>query len=207
MAKLMSAWFDEVDMGHGRIRRISKFARKDFDVGTDTIQQRWPSWTADEKVEFAGAFAFSRRANLNGNDRRLLNFLIENGEPRIWRMLALPVVWNLEYTSALTFLLARIREYESPLANYYQALGKLGGNESIPTLEEALLKHRRQIDSLPRSQQHGERFLFLDFLACSAALLVLTGEEKYEINIRQLAKNSTEKVRQLAEVVLAASRV
>jgi replication initiation and membrane attachment protein DnaB len=126
---------------------------------------------------------------------------------RIWRMLAFPVIWNLDRSIALNFLLARVMDNQPPLANYYQALGKLSALESAPVLEKAILNHRREVEQLFSPQSWEDRFAYLDYLSCSATLFTLTGEERYRSNIQRMLQTSDEIISGLARMVATSSEV
>ncbi|HLM79794.1 MAG TPA: hypothetical protein VK302_04090 [Terriglobales bacterium] len=207
MVEADNDWFERYESEEGQVRRVSKFARKDFTVPVETVEAEWPSWTPAYRARFAAAFGFSRRVELNDNDRRLLDFLVNNGEPGIWRMLAFPVVWNLDRDRALKFLLARVTEGAGPLANYYQALGKLLASECVPILIEALSRHHREVKEHPTLQCWDDRFIYLDYLSCSATLFKITGDEKYRANLKRMMRHADAVIKNMVGAVAATSDI
>jgi len=200
-------WFERYEVEGGQVRRVSKFTRQDFTVPVETVEEEWPSWTPAYKARFASAFALSRRVALNDNDRRLLDFLVKNGEPTIWRMLAFSVVRNLERDRALHFLLERVAEGTGPLANYYQALGRLLASECVPILDEALSRHHREVKAHPALQCWDDRFIYLDYLSCCATLFKITGEEKYRANLKLIMRHPDAVIQNMVQTVATASGV
>jgi len=198
-------WFEVAWSDQRRIPRVSKFLRRDFGVAADIVEARWPLWTATEKGEFAAAF--SQRPRLNENDTQVLDFLMENGGPPIWRTIALIVVRHPDRTRALNFLLARVAEGMKPAANFYQALGMLLAPECVPILHVALLKHRKEIEANPLIKAWSDRFLYLDYLSCSATLFLVTRQRVYRDNLRRMVRHRDQTVRRLARMVTATSGV
>ncbi|PYX48051.1 MAG: hypothetical protein DMG79_12770, partial [Acidobacteria bacterium] len=193
--------------GKGGIRRVSKFSRTGFSVGIAVVEAQWPFWTQEQRAQFAGAFAFSSSSEIDENDRRIIDFLIERGNPRIWRKIALLVATNIDRKRAIDFLLAKIDEGSGSLANYYQALDTLSAMECVPRLTDALRKHRAQVDLRPSLDLWENRFIYLDYIACSAALFKLTGDERYRKNLQAMLEDRDEPIRQMARAVAMSSRI
>src|SRR5260370_12867727 len=122
MTEMKNEWYKDAEIPGIGIRRISKFSRKEFTVDFTYIESRWASWTQEERVRFAAAFARSPKNIMDDNRRRIITFLMERGDPPIWRKIALFVAKHIERDRAVGFLVARVREGCGPLANYYQAL-------------------------------------------------------------------------------------
>jgi hypothetical protein len=177
-------WFEFVEKRGIRIRHASKFLQKNFNAPVEMIMERWSSWTLDEKIEFAGAFA--ARGDLNNNDRNVLRFLMEHGEPPVWSTIALSVARHPDRTFALNFLLERVTDGIGPIANYYQALEILAAPESVPVLKEALMTYREKIMLGFSPRVSSDRFFYLDYLSCTAALFKLTGDEEYWKNLQEM---------------------
>jgi len=198
-------WFETAEIGGKPVPHVSKFLRKDFRVSREFIEERWPLWTDREKLKFAGAF--SAKGELNGADQTLLDFLMENGDWQIWNTIALSVVNHRDRNCAVLFLLQRVREKRKPLANYYQALEALRSSECVPDLVEALLRHRVEIDQHPVLESWGDRFVYLDYLACSATLFTVTGEEEYRSNLRGMLEHTDETIRKMARMIASKSGI
>jgi hypothetical protein len=198
-------WFESAEIGGSRIQQVSKFFNKDFNVSKDVLEAEWPSWTPDERVNFAAAF--SVRADLTDNDQRVLEFLIEKGNPSIWRAIALSVARHRGRNLAVEFLLIRVTEDPPPLANYYQAIEMLSPPECVSTLVRALLRHSKELELHPSLRIWDDRFVYLDYLSCSATLFKVTGQKEYEANIKRMTEHPDETVRQMAHMVASSSGI
>lgn len=193
-------WFESVWVEGRRIPHVSKFTRKGFVVPAEVVKERWPSWTSEEKGRFASAF--SQRLEMDDNDQCVLDFLMDNGEQAVWRSIALAVARHRNRSRAVSFLLARIAEGMSPVANFYQAIGMLSAPECTPILHEALLRHRQEIGAHPSVRAWHDRLIYLDYLSCSATLFLITGQEEYRDNLQKMLRHPDRIVRQLAHTVV-----
>jgi hypothetical protein len=198
-------WFESVLSEGKRIPHISKFSRKDFIVSAEVVEARWTSWTAEEKGKFASAF--SQRLEMDDNDERVLDLLMDKGDPPVWHRIALAVARHRNRSRALNFLLARVMEREGSVANYYQALGKMLASECVPILQQALLKHREDTDLHPFLQAWQDRFIYLDYLSCSATLFAVTGREEYRENLREMLRHPEEAVRNMVRMISSTQNI
>jgi len=194
-------WFDVIQNGKGHARLVSKFLRKEFATPAKMLDRKWASWTPDEKLRFAGAFP--AKVELSDSDQNILDFWMDNGDERVWRTIALLVVRHRDRKRALKFLRTRVAEGTKPLANYYQALELLKAWECISIMQRALTKHHREIDSQPSI----DRMIYLDYLACSAALYTITGQEEYRANLEKMLKHPDDGIRRTTRMVAGASRI
>lgn len=198
-------WFEAGQFAGKPARHVSKFLRKDFNVAVEVVEARWPSWTSEERLIFAGAY--SARLPRTDNDQRILDFLMQNGDRRIWRKIALSVARHRDRSCALKFLLARVADGLPPLSNYYQAFQILLAPESVPLLLDALSKHRREVELHPSVRTPAERLMYSDYLYCSATLFKITGQEEYRANIRRMLAHSEEVVRQRAAFIASSTEI
>ena len=198
MADMTDDWFETVRIKDQAVH-LSKFLRSDFIVSAEKVVTNWSSWTSTQKLRFASAF--SARPKLNDEDQRLLDFLIENGNVDVWSAIALTAAKHQNRQRAIEFLLTRVTMQEGVLANYYQAIAELATVECVPVLTEALSKHRQDMDLHPSIANWSDRFAYLDYLACSAALFRITGEQGYRANITTVLSHPDELVRQMARAV------
>jgi hypothetical protein len=205
MVEAREEWFETVQIGDKRHRYVSKFLRKDFTVARELLDEQWKCWAREERLKFAGAFA--ARSELNDDDQQLLCFLLENGGPEVWSTVALSITKLRDRDHGLTFLLARVKEGIRPLANYYQALEVLATPACVPVLKEALLKHRQEVELHPSLKAWGDRFIYLDYLSCSATLLAVTGQEQYRANLEQMLNHRDEAIRKMVRVVAMTSNI
>jgi hypothetical protein len=207
MTEVKNEWYEDTDIPGIGIRSISKFSHKEFTVDFTYIESRWASWTQEERVRFAAAFARSPKNIMDDNRRRIITFLMERGDTRIWRKIALLVAHYLDRKPAINFLIARVNEGSGPLANYYQALETLSASECVPQLTSALQKHRAQVEQRPSLDIWENRFVYLDYIACSATLFKLTGEERYRSNLKAMLEHGDEPVRQMARAAVTSSGI
>ncbi|MGA7634060.1 MAG: hypothetical protein WCB11_25120 [Terriglobales bacterium] len=205
MSEAQEEWFETVQVGEKRIPHVSKFLRKDFTVSRESIEERWSLWTHKEKLRFVAAF--SAKGQLNDADQRLLDFLMENGDWQISNAIALSVVNHRDRNRAVTFLLQMLKEERKPLANYYQALEILRAAECVPDLKAAFLKHRAEIDQHPTLETWGDRFIYLDYLSCSATLFTVTGEEEYRSNLIRMLEHPDEAIKKMTRMVASTSGI
>lgn|SRR5258708_806998 len=196
-------WFEPVWCEGRLIPSVSKFSRRDFVVPAEVVGTRWFSWTREERSRFASAF--SQRLDMDDNDERVLDFLMENGEPPVWRSIALAVARHRDRSRAISFLLARIAEGISPVANFYQAIGMLSAPECAPILREALLRHRQEIEVHPFVHAWHDRFIYLDYLSCSATLFRITRQQEYRDILDAMLRHPDRIVSQLARTVATTS--
>jgi hypothetical protein len=192
-------WFETGEFAGRSGPRVSKFMRREFIVPVDFVKARWPHWTEEERVIFASAF--SVRTEIDANDICVLDFLMENGHPPLWRTTALLVAKHPDRSRALTFLLARIKEGSPPLANYYQALGILRDSDTALSLQEALARHGENLEQHPSIQTWDDRLKYVDYVSCSVALFSITRREEYRANIKKVSQHPDEFVRQNAKTI------
>jgi hypothetical protein len=198
-------WFESVWYEGRRIPHVSRFSRKDFVVSAEVVEARWFSWTSEEKGRFASAF--SERVELDDNDQRVLDFLMENGDARVYRAIAISAARHRDRGRAVDFLLTRVKERVRPLANYYQAIGSLLASECVPALREALSSHREEIALHPTLQIWDDRFIYLDYLSCAATLLTITGQEEYRAYLSEMRSHRDEVIRQMVRMVATQSNI
>lgn len=206
MVNAKDQWFETIDRGDGKeIRHVSKFLRKDFSVLVEFVKAKWPSWTPGERIQFAGAFA--ARSRIDRNDRQVLEFLMQNGEPRVWTAIALLLPQLPERRRAVDFLLARVADDGPPLANYYQALELLSDARSTPVLMQALQRHEEDVRSRPSLKSWSDRFSYMDYLSCSATLFKITRKEEYRLKVQEMFQHPDESIRKMAQLIAKTSRL
>ena len=201
MTESRDEWYEDIEIAGSGIRRVSKFSRKEFTVNFADIQSQWLSWTEEEHNHFAAAFACSPQDREDDNRQRIVVFLMERGDPAIWRKIALLIAKCIDRNRAVEFLVARVREGIAPLANYYQALAMLSADEALPALEQCLLMHRKQITSRLYTGNWDDRLAHLDYIACLATLFKITDDPAYEANLSDLLHHSDKNVREMVHSV------
>jgi hypothetical protein len=195
-------WYEQREIGGKRLL-VSKFLRRDFIMGCDFVKDRWPSWTPDQRFDFVRAFSLGRQIELSENDRCIINFLMESGESRIWRLIALSVAHHDDRSRALDFLLARIKQDSGHLSNYYQAvaIGEFFSPECLQVLKINLVRHEQEIDQHPVLKASDDWLVYQDYLSCCASLFRGTGENTYLENIRRLLKHPDASVKEMVRTL------
>lgn len=196
----MSGLRKEKSRGGSRITRSLPRAISVFPL--NTFESNGP-YGPDERRKLAGAFGFSGKIQLNEEEQQLLEFLMENGNPDVWRAIALVVARHDDQSRALDFLLARVKDETEHLANYYQALAILSDPECVPILARKLSAHRREIDPGTTPTHWGEPSIYSDYLCCSATLLRITGQEEYRSSLKKTLEHPDETVREKVRVIAA----
>ncbi len=209
MTNFGEKWFEAREIDGRLCHHVSKFLREEFAVSPDFIRTRWRAWSRKKKGLFAAAFA--ARPKLSDSDRDVLEFLVVNGDDEIWSLIAQLVAREQpDRDRALKFLLSRVVEGASPLANYYQALDMLGAQECVPYLKDALIKHRHEVaghPSLKWWRLWRDRLVYMDYLYCSATLFKLTREEEYRGNLKAMLEHRDEPVRMMVRTVAMSSGI
>jgi hypothetical protein len=192
-------WFETSTIEGRDVRHVSKFLRPGFKVSVGLVASLWGSWSLDQRRSFA--VAFSARAELDDADQKLLDFLMEADDSSVWRAIAILVTKHRDHDRAVSFLMRRVADGEKPLSNYYQALGMMAPTECFPILSEALSRHRKEVDLRASLHDWGDRFIYLDYLSCSAVLFKITGLEEYNANLKEMLKHPDETIRNMVRVV------
>lgn len=200
-------WYEDVEIPGIGLRKLSKFSHKEFTVAFANVESSWHGWTPEQRNKFAAAFAHSPIEVIDDERRRIIEFLMEQGEPAIWKKIARLVARHIEHSRAVEFLATRVREGIGPLTNYYRALAKISARECIPQLKDALQKHSEQVEQYPSLEKWENRFIYLDYLYCSATLFKLTGEPQYLSNLTGMRDNNVEVLRQMANTAIASTDI
>src|SRR5882672_7056512 len=85
---------------------VSKFLAADITISVVELDNRWRTWTVEEKGRFASAY--SAKPELHEEDYRVLEFLMEKGEPGIWSSIVLMLTKHPDRGRMLKFVLTRI---------------------------------------------------------------------------------------------------
>lgn len=113
-----------------------------FRDGSATISYRqlsteWDSWCDSEKLDVCQSFC-----HYHGRDvAAILRFIIANGNDLLWSTITIPVAMTLPAKEAVAFLRDRIENSEiGCLANYFQGCSITRSNDTVPTLNEAIIQ-------------------------------------------------------------------
>jgi len=178
--------------------RDSKFFRDGLEVNAESIKGWWPSLSLHQRLDFA--HAFSVKPKVTPEDERILDFLMEEGEPYIWRTIAILLPRHRDRERVLAFLLERIREEGEYKANFFQALRLMGDNRAIPALRAAFDDYRKKFRVGTGAPV---KFVYFSYLSCCEALWALEGSTEYKDAIEEFLKSDDKDVRSFAELMLS----
>jgi hypothetical protein len=192
-----SEWSREYQVAPSVYSWESKFLTEGLKVTATSIQQRWPSLSPNERLDFAQAFIAKRQ--FSGEDEEILAFLMEEGPEWLWVTIAPGLVKFSDRDRALSFLLARIRSAHAESANYYCVLELMGDQRAIPLLRERYEEYRHRLPPLEKQALWGE---LSDYLYCCRALWKLEGLPEYEEALKDLLLHPEEQIRRTARALL-----
>src|SRR5215470_3612472 len=79
-------WSRIYELSSGTRAYASKFLTDGLSVSSDTVMKEWSNWSENERLEFAKAY--KSKPEITNDDRRILSFLVENGDERVWVSIA-----------------------------------------------------------------------------------------------------------------------
>jgi hypothetical protein len=171
-AKLISEnpWLRVYELEPNSSRYESKFLADGLEVSALTILAAWPNYSAKQRWEFG--IAYVSKPTITKEDEKILDYLMSDDGKDIWEMIPVILTRLPDQARVLQFLKDRIEESSTRKANYYQALGLIGGLEAGPLLRKDLLTLEAQLKA--HTNRSG---IEIDFIACVEALWVLFREE------------------------------
>lgn len=176
---------------------VSKFLEGGLQVSADSIRARWPTFSFQEKLDFAQAFSAGGKAT--AEDERILDFLMEAGDFHIWDAIALRLRHHRDKDRVLAFLLERIKEKGEYKANFFQAIGLMKNERAVRALRAAYDDYRKRLGA---SLSSGASLDYMDYLYCCAALWRIEGPSEYKQVIEDASRSQDEAVRITAELIL-----
>lgn len=192
-----SEWVRVYSLGEKQLRYESRFLTDGLEVSAQSLSERWPRLTSEERMEFA--FAFAAKPHFSQNDREILSLLMRAGDEAIWSTIALTLVYHFDRQTVFDFLVNLVRNPRPGCANYFQALELLGDKRAVPVLRHFYGAYREQQREQRPSQLLSEHQWETDFLRLCRALLVLEGDREFELAIREMLKHPEEEVRARAQ--------
>lgn len=174
----------------------SKFEADGLSASVEQIRAEWEGWSDSERLNFAKAFRHKR--TFGKREEEIVEFLMQNGDERIWSTIALLLTQHSEKSVVLSFLLERLKVGTEPKSNYIQALYVLRDAGALPGLHALHDRLREQIHSA-----QADRWAICDFLKCCEAMVFLEGGENYRDEIRGFLGHPDEVVRGQATIALA----
>ncbi len=156
----------------------SKFLADGLQVSSASVISSWRNMTEEEHTEFA--LAFLAKPDLQSDDEKILNHLMEVGSTKVLRSIALLAVRHSDRERVFRFLTQQIKKGPKPLSNFYQALELLNDRRAVPTLRQVYDRHKANL-----STGECEESELVDYLECCKALLVPTGHFRNAITLQR----------------------
>jgi hypothetical protein len=185
----------------GLIRYESKFLSDRIEVDYETIIARWNTLTKREKYDFVRSFRGKRQ--LEPQDEKLLEFLMDTPDEVVWRLIALMITRHSNRQLVTRFILRRIKESSERRSNYYQAAEIICDAIFIPVLEEQFRAASRKLGSAPVPSPESDS-TYLEFICLCKTLWKLTSEDEYRESIQRLLRHPSDSVRYSAQRQLQA---
>jgi hypothetical protein len=176
---------------------VSKFLEGDAEVSAESIRERWPAFSFEQKLDFAQAFSIG--GNVTEEDERILDFLMEAGDPLIWMTIAFRLPHHRDKDRVLAFLLDRIGDDYEHKDNFFQALGLMKDQRAIPALRATSDRYRERLAASPASVPSDD---YRQYLACCEALWRISDSVEYKRVIEDALQSQDEAVRTIAELIL-----
>ena len=192
-----SEWMRVYDSDRWGEVHESKFLTDRIQVSAESIVNRWGGLSLAEKLEFANAFAAKRE--VTPEDERILDFLMEVGDPPIWATVAPMLPRHTNRERVLAFLLRRLKDEGFSKANFYQSLELLKDKTALPALREDYQRYDSRLREHGKLQSESD---YLEYLSCCKALWVIDGSREYQEVIERQTKSEHEKVRVWADMML-----
>ena len=182
----------------GRTERLeSKFLKDGIEVSADSIKQRWHEWGPVKQLDFANAF--KAKPVLTTEDQEILRFLMESGSELTWGAIAYLLPRYSDRERAFSFLLEQAAAGGRCVANYYQALERMGDTRAVPLLRERYEQYRRKLVPLEGQGLHSG---LSEYDVCCRALWKLDGSQEYEDALKSLLTHPDESIRRRAHYYL-----
>jgi hypothetical protein len=177
----------------------SKFMTDGLKVSAESIKARWPTFSFEEKLDFANAFGAGGK--VTAEDERILDFLMEAGDFPIWMAIAGRLRHHRDKDRVLAFLLERVKAEDTPKGNFFQALGWMNDKRALPALRATFDGYRRRLGASPTSGV-SPNYDYTDYLACCVALWKISGSLEYKQVIDEALKSQDDGVRNTAGLLL-----
>lgn len=176
---------------------VSKFLMDDISISGDVIKDQWESWGESEKIAFA--LAFAQKPRFSTEDERILDFLMDANDERVWTSIASGLPRHSQRKRVLNFLIDRLKSGSEPKANYMHALSTLGDSQAVPPMKDL---HDRLSAEIAKAETKADKLLIFEFVACCSSLAKLEGSSAYQDEIRPFLNHPDEHVRAFSKIYL-----
>jgi hypothetical protein len=205
-AKLVkeSEWMRVYELGPKHLQYESKFLNNEVQVSADSFAARWPKMSLSQRLDFV--FAYHAKSDFTGEDERIVDMIMQDGDEHIWSNLALFMIRCQDRSRVLAFLRARLEAKPENPFNYIQALGEAIDLDAVPIIRSYFDQFRATAEtdrlgglSLDAWDSPGRRFLI-----CCEALWKITVSDEYANEIRTYLQHPNPRIRTMAAQALAA---
>jgi len=190
-------WMRVYRTGRKTLLYRSKFLTDGLEVSADSIKQRWHNWRPAEQLDFANAF--KAKPVLTTEDQEILRFLMESGSELTWGAIACLLPRYSDRERAFSFLLEQAAAGGRCVANYYQALERMGDPRAVPLLRQRYQEYGQRLSPF---EQHGLFTELTDYHVCCRALWKLDGSKEYEDALKKLLTHPDENIQRRAHYYL-----
>jgi hypothetical protein len=192
-----SEWFRVYRIGPDLFLRESKFLTDRLETSVASVQQRWPSFSDEQRLDFAAAFV--ARPAVTAEEQQVLQFLLETGAEDILVRIASRLQNPADREQVLALLLDRVASGVGSSAKYYQALALMGDARAVPLLRQRYEGYHRRLAPM---ESLGPESELADYQMCCHALWNLDGALEYRNSLEQLLTHPDETIRRRAHLSL-----
>jgi hypothetical protein len=198
-------WMRVYQTGPKSYHYESKFLTDGLQVSAQSLVTRWPSMTANERLDFVQAYSAKRE--FTSEDEAITSLIMSDGDDYLWSALAKFMLRHPHRDKILGFLRERVQNYRENPANYIQALGLAKDLDAVPLLTSYLTEYRRVAEGVTEheSAPFEEVVPIAKYIWCCQALWLITGSQDYESEIRKYTVHPHNNVRTWAKYALAVS--
>jgi len=193
-----TAWAKVYQTSSGAMLTESKFLDDQFTVRADEIAGKWPTMTNNGQLDFL--IAFLARPRIHAEDKKILDFLMELDDRKVWIMIAPLMAKYPNRDQALTFLLKIIKTNTEGLANCYHALELMNDPRAVPSVRMKYESYRARFLSSDETQMG--TIALVDYAYCCSALRKLEPRSEYDDVLRALKSVPDERVANQANRIL-----
>jgi hypothetical protein len=187
-----------------RVRRVtpdlleqtSRFLEPGFELKASGFEERWNTLSAQEQLDLCTAY--HAKPTLSADDETILKFIMAHGNDLVWSSVVSVLTRLPSRYLVSEFVKSRIEKQREPLANFYHAAEILADHSLIPLLRR---KYREYQDMgiTPASE---DQVLSFDYLTCCRTLWKLTGEQRYEQQIRMFSQARSKSLKDYSKHLL-----
>lgn len=199
-AKLVkeSEWMRVYELKPKYLHHESKFLSNEVRMTADSFVLRWPSMTANERLEFV--LAYHAKRDFTRDDEQIVEIIMQDGDDHIWSNLALFMIRHPAPDRVLAFLRARLEAKPENPVNYIQALGEAKDHAAIQILQTYFdqVRPAAETERLAGASLEPWGSPSWRFLICCEALWKVSGSDVYENELRTYVDHPNPSIRRKA---------